>query len=136
LKGDGSREMKIFHEVSGQVRSTYSLAEHLPDLFRSQIGRMIFSPLEWDLTSIIDKADSGMGMEEEIAKTLFHEVQQASAAGTEGETGSGAGLYLCEKFVSLHGGRIWYESIRGRGSPFFFKIPANGEAIDSRGNAG
>lgn len=75
--------------------------------------------------------DTGVGVPEEIGKSLFHEVQQGSRPGTVGERGTGLGLYLCGKFVRLHGGDIGYEDNRGPGSTFFFTLPAN-EASSAR----
>jgi signal transduction histidine kinase len=66
--------------------------------------------------------DSGIGIDEERGNSLFHGIQQASS-GTEGEKGTGLGLYLAEKFVSMHGGRIWYERNSDQGSTFFFTFP-------------
>jgi signal transduction histidine kinase len=49
------------------------------------------------------------GVDPEIAKFLFQEIQHISASGTEGEKGTGLGLYLSEKLVHINGGDIWFE---------------------------
>jgi signal transduction histidine kinase len=71
----------------------------------------------------ISVKDTGIGMNPKMAKNLFQLNQQVNRKGTEGEPSSGLGLILCKEFVEKHGGKIWAESVEGKGSTFFFTIP-------------
>lgn len=72
---------------------------------------------------VIAVRDTGEGISADQASTLLREEYPVSLNGTAGERGSGLGLQLCREFVQLHGGEIWFESIPGQGSTFFFSMP-------------
>lgn len=68
--------------------------------------------------------DHGIGIpESEITNIFkrFHRVQDIDPS----ISGLGIGLYLVKELVTLHGGRIWVESVEGRGSTFSVQLPLN-----------
>jgi signal transduction histidine kinase len=72
--------------------------------------------------------DSGIGISPEDMPKLFQEFSQVDSSASRQAQGTGLGLALCKKFVELHGGTIGAESVPGKGSTFWFVLPAEGPA--------
>ena len=72
----------------------------------------------------ISVKDTGIGMNKEMVGNLFQVGINTSRTGTAGEPGTGLGLIICKEFIEKHGGKIWVESQKGKGSTFYFKLPA------------
>ena len=54
---------------------------------------------------------------------MFKLGEQVMQPGTSNEKGTGLGLILCRDFIEQHGGTIWVESQKGKGSVFSFSLP-------------
>lgn len=68
-------------------------------------------------------ADEGPGIAPEEQGRVFERFHRASSS----TRGMGLGLYLCQRLVEAHGGRIWVESTPGRGATFSFTLPVVAE---------
>ncbi len=71
---------------------------------------------------VISIEDTGIGIEEENLPKLFG-MNNYSTMGTNSEKGTGIGLLLCKEFVEKNNGKIWVESVYGKGSKFSFRLP-------------
>jgi PAS domain S-box-containing protein len=73
--------------------------------------------------AIISVEDKGRGVPPEKLDIIFERFQQVDASDSRDMGGTGLGLAICRNIVRQHGGRIWAESVVGRGSTFYFTVP-------------
>jgi signal transduction histidine kinase len=67
--------------------------------------------------------DAGVGISKENKKKIFTPFFQADGNATRSYGGVGLGLAICKGIVESSGGKIWFESNRGKGTTFYFTIP-------------
>ena len=67
--------------------------------------------------------DTGIGIPNDKLSQLFLAFSQADASTTRMYGGTGLGLVICKRIVTLMGGRIGVDSEPGQGSRFWFEVP-------------
>ena len=92
-------------------------------------GSVIVGALETPDGTIVEVRDTGIGIRPEDQQRLFQEFQQVDGSTSRGYEGAGIGLVLSRRLVEMQGGRIWVESLHGRGSTFRFLIPRVGSLL-------
>ena len=72
----------------------------------------------------ISVSDTGVGMAKKETEKIFESFTRGAAGINLWIQGTGLGLYLAKKYVELHNGRIWAESLgKEKGSTFYIELP-------------
>ena len=71
--------------------------------------------------------DSGNGVPEEFRDRIFEKFSQADSSDARQGGGTGLGLSISKAIVDEHGGRIDFDTEIGRGTTFYFDLPAYGK---------
>ena len=85
-------------------------------------GRVNVSISMQDSQLILKVEDTGLGIPPEEQGRVFEKFYRATNALDEAE-GSGLGLAIVKSIVDSHQGRVWVESVMGKGSTFIVLLP-------------
>jgi PAS domain S-box-containing protein len=136
-----------FHVNIPEVEATVSgdrdrLEQVLGNLLENAVK---YSPDGSDITVTVDLrpdqvvtavCDRGMGIPADELAQVFERFHRGRQVSSTNYGGLGLGLYITKQIVERHGGSIWVESQEGRGTTFYFSLPAvvtqSRERVDDR----
>ena len=85
----------------------------------AQKSHRIFFNVQGDGTQVVfEIIDNGIGMDRETCENLF-----TLFFSSKGNRGTGLGLFIADKIIDQHGGKITVDSTPGKGSRFRITIP-------------
>ncbi|TDO20795.1 PAS domain-containing sensor histidine kinase [Pedobacter duraquae] len=73
---------------------------------------------------LVSVRDEGIGIAPQDVRKIFDRYYRVENGNTGTISGFGIGLYLSAEIVQHHGGKIWVDSEQGKGSTFYFSLPA------------
>lgn len=91
--------------------------------YSPQANKVIVGIAEIKYGIRISVQDFGIGIPEADHKKIFGRFYRSNAKTGRKITGFGLGLYISGEIIKRHGGRIWVEDSKPRGSTFYFTIP-------------
>lgn len=89
---------------------------------------------EGDLVQV-SVTDRGIGIPADRLDRVFEKFYRVDNELTRKVGGTGLGLAISRELVEAHGGRLWAESISGRGSTFYFTLPISSASVDAKSTA-
>jgi len=85
---------------------------------------------------LVSVSDQGPGIPVEELTNIFDRMYRIEQRLYSGADGIGLGLYICQRLVESHGGRIWAENVPDRGSIFKFTLPLTSKIKRKKGRRG
>jgi signal transduction histidine kinase len=71
--------------------------------------------------------DFGIGIPDDKKDRVFEQFYRVSGDKQHTFPGLGLGLYISSEIIKREGGRMWVNSVEGKGSTFCFALPAEGK---------
>lgn len=90
---------------------------------QKEIGILFVNIEEKEGEVIVHITDNGIGIPEKELKRVFERFYRTDSSRNSGTGGSGLGLAIAKKIMEEHGGRIWAESVIGKGTRISFALP-------------
>jgi PAS domain S-box-containing protein len=115
--------------ISITLADRYRLSQVLVNLLTNAIkfspkANTIFVKIENDKDSIrVSVRDFGIGISKKNVYHIFERFYQVENTIRKSFSGLGLGLYISSEIIKQHGGKIWVESEKGKGSLFGFSVP-------------
>lgn len=81
-------------------------------------GHVTIEAIQSDKFLKVNVVDTGVGLTADEALLLFQAKPSVASRGTQGERGTGLGLFLCKEMIEKNGGQITVTSQPGKGSIF------------------
>ncbi|HEV2722123.1 MAG TPA: HAMP domain-containing sensor histidine kinase [Thermoanaerobaculia bacterium] len=123
--------IKLHCQLEGDVPQVYADHHRVGQVLSNLVGNsMKFTPAGGTITVcatgrdgqvLFIVSDSGSGIPQQNLKDIFNPYWQAKRTA---RLGAGLGLPIAKGIVESHGGKIWVESEPGKGTTFYFTLPA------------
>ena len=86
-------------------------------------GNIVIKTSEKNGMVHVSVSDTGCGIKKKDLSRLFTMFEQLSTGGEKKTGGTGLGLAICKGIIERHNGKIWVDSVFGKGSKFTFTLP-------------
>lgn len=114
------------------ITTIYSDSARINQILLNLVGNAIKFSLNGIIEITIEKTnneiifivkDNGPGIRKNIAENIFEPFFVGENSKNKKYIGTGLGLSICKRLVELLGGKIWFKSVKGKGTCFYFTIP-------------
>jgi PAS domain S-box-containing protein len=132
------KELALSYEVDAGLPEVMGDHDRLYQVLTNLVGNAInYTPqggISVEASNVgmavqVSVRDTGVGIEPDDISRIFDRFYRADDPVVQEASGTGLGLAIVKMFVEMHGGRVWVESEKGRGSTFTFILPVQGTEL-------
>jgi signal transduction histidine kinase len=133
VKPAGEKQIQLNNEVDPAL-TAYADKDMIQVILRNLLSNSIKFCRRGDTIAITGRrkgdaveicvADTGVGIKEDILEKIRRK-ESITSYGTAREKGTGLGMLLCREFTEVNGGFFRMDSKWGKGSWFYFTMPAD-----------
>jgi PAS domain S-box-containing protein len=133
------RGLNLSYEVDAGIPEVMGDRDRLHQILTNLVGNAINYTPEGCVTieaTDADKAvqvsvrDTGVGIDPEEISRIFDRFYRSDDPVVQAASGTGLGLPIVKMFVEMHGGRVWVDSEKDKGSTFTFILPVRGAELE------
>jgi len=106
----------LFHQA------VYNLVENAIK-YTPQGGQVFLRVRAAPTDLLIEVQDTGIGISADDMTRLFERFYRGKSRAARAQHGTGLGLAIVRSIAERHGGRVWADSIEGKGSTFHLQVP-------------
>ena len=127
------RQINVHIKIKGDILPIEGDSEKISIAITNLLKNAImFTPVDGNVSLAVEQilgyikisiVDNGMGISESDLPHIFERFYQAESHLTRQHGGMGLGLSVAKAMIEMHGGRIWAESVEGKGSQFTILLP-------------
>ena len=142
VRGFADKQSIVIESTICSARLVNADADRLVQVMVNLLGNAIkFSAKDTTVKVVVEDKDQmvtvriidqGRGVPDELKTAIFERFKQVEARDGTERKGTGLGLAICKAIVEQHGGSIGVESEPGKGSTFWFGLPAISVSTDAQ----
>jgi len=119
-------DLRVLADMQG-VRKVLGNLIHNAIKFTNAGGRIQVDVVRQNEDALFSVSDTGIGIPARDLPRVFerfYKVDRARTRGAGERRSTGLGLAIAKHTIEAHGGKIWAESVEGKGSVFYFTLPS------------
>ena len=100
--------------------------------FTPEGGEVRIKAISMGEDCLIKVTDNGIGISVQDLPRIFDKFYQVDSSSTRQQSGTGLGLSISKQLVTAHGGEMWVNSAKGKGTTFSMTLPFHRPRTTSR----